>query len=335
MSCLDQKNFVGLRDNCGDDLIATTTGYYIDELPGVNLEVVAQGQDGVSATAQAEIQKHINLAKNIVADRVRSHLKSRYTLDSVMEQKTTGVYETQTAQASQAFNVGQNFRVRGNPNAKLYVQDVNLTVNTTGTIALKAWDLYSGEELQSQDIVIATAGIPVYASLDWMFEPKSTDLDIFIGYDATSVASYVTRLNPGWCSTCKGGAYNTKYAQVYARKNATGANPNRNTITSASGSAGLSLRWGVQCSADPLLCSMGALLAPAIWYRVGWSLNNMMRYSKRLAPEVLTFKGDHEELAAYYDDQFTASMGELLTNVNIPKNDCFKCQSATQIAVKV
>lgn len=334
MSCLDNKNYVGLRDSCGDDLIATTTGYYVDELPGINLEVIAAGHGPESANAQSEIQKAINLAKRVVADRVRAHLKTRYSLDSNVESRTTGLFETQTAQAAQAQYVGQNIRIRNNPNAELYVTDMNLAVNYTGTVTVKAWDLFSGEELQSKAVTV-TPGIPASASLDWTFAPKGGDLDIFIGYDATSVPSYVTRIASGWCHTCKGGVYNTRYAHVYAKKHTTSSNPNRSTIQGANGTAGLSLRWGVNCAADPFLCSMGDALALPMWYYVGYVLYNRMQYSKRLSPDVLAYDADYEQMKEDARQNYEASFMELLHNVRVPKNDCFKCQSPTQIAIKV
>lgn len=334
MSCLDDKTYLGLRDSCGTDLITTDSGYYIDELPGLNLAVIAEAHESESENAQAEIVKAINLAKTTVSNRVRTHLNKRYTLDSSVEQRTTGLYETQTAQAAQGYYIGQNIRVRGNDSAELYVTSLNLSVNYTGTVTVKAWDLYSGEELQTKDVAV-TAGTPTAAALNWSFLPRTSDLDIFIGYDATSVPSYVTRLASGWCHTCKGGVYNCRYAQVYAKKFATGTNPNRNNAVGANGTGGLSLQWGINCRADSLLCSMGDLLALPMWYYVGYTLANIARYSKRLSPSVISFRADYDEMVAFYQDEFDKAMMELLTNVRIPKNDCFKCQSPTQIAIKV
>jgi hypothetical protein len=335
MSCIDDLALVGLRDDCGESLITTTTGYYVDDLPGLSLNVVASGHGAESESAQAEIQKHINLSKNIVADKVRQHLKSRYTLDSSVEHRTTGLYETQTAQAAQGYWVGQNIRVKSNPDAELFVSSLNLTVNTTGTVTVKAFDLFSGEELQSQDVEVTTAGIPVAASLNWSFRPKGGDLDIFIAYDATSVPSYVTRVASGWCYTCKGGVYNTRYAQVYAKKSVTGSNPTRGTVTGANGTAGLSLRWGINCSADRLLCSLGDALALPMWHYVGFSISNMMRYSKRLSPDVINYNADYEELSAQHFNEYEKAMEVMLRNVRVPKTDCYKCGAATQIAIKV
>jgi len=335
MSCIDNLALVGLRDSCGEDLITTTTGYYVDQLPGLNLQVVAAGQGPESEDAQAEVQKHIDLAKTIVADKVRQHLKSRYSLDSSVEHRQTGIYETQTAQAAQAQWVGQNIRVRNNPDAELFVSDLNLTVNTTGTVTVKAFDLFSGEELQSKAVTVTTAGVPAAASLNWSFRPKGADLDIFIAYDATSVPSYVTRIASGWCHTCKGGVYNTGYAQVYAKKHTTASNPIRGTIAGANGTAGLSLKWGINCNADRLLCSLGDALARPMWHYVGFSIANMMRYSKRLSPDVINYNQDYEELSGQHFNEYEKSMVELLKNIRVPKTDCYKCQSATQISIKI
>ena len=56
MSCLDDLNLVGLRDDCGVDLLTATTGYYVNDLniPGL-LEVVASAKDKSQTDAQSAI----------------------------------------------------------------------------------------------------------------------------------------------------------------------------------------------------------------------------------------------------------------------------------------
>jgi len=73
------------------------------------------------------------------------------------------------------------------------------------------------------------------------------------------------------------------------------------------------------------------MLAPVIWYRAGESICNYLVYSKRLSPSVIAYRDQHKELAEMYNQEWQKAFGSLLSNVTIPKGDCFKCESKNKI----
>jgi len=78
MSCLDDLNLVGLRDDCGVDILTASTGYYVNDLniPGL-LEVVASAKDKSQTDAQAAIINQIDISKRLTVDLLRSNTGDR------------------------------------------------------------------------------------------------------------------------------------------------------------------------------------------------------------------------------------------------------------------
>jgi len=335
MSCLDDLNLVGLRDDCGTDIVSTDSGYYVNDLniPGL-IEVIAAAKDKSSATASAEAIKQINNAKRLTLDLFRGHIGDRYSAGTLLEDETIGVYDPpRTTQAAQAFNVGVELKVQRNRYAQIQVSRIGLVTQSSTTVPVKAWDVYSGEELYSTDIV-TTAGIPTFKNVAWSFAGRGEIRDIFIGYDATSVGTYQTLFGGVGCNSCNGGSMNLRHLQAYTRKKATGANP-QGALTSQTGTSGLMLNVSLVCNMDNYICSYGNMLAPVLYYRSGQLICDMLQYSKRLSPLVLPYKEQYAELSDLYMKAWREQYEILLSNVSIPKGDCFKCQSKTKIVSRL
>jgi hypothetical protein len=295
---------------------------------------VAAAKDKSSTNAQAEVTKQIEMAKRLTLSLFRTSIGERYSVGTLLEGETIGTYEPpRTAQAAQAFNTGIELKVIRNRYAQIQVNRIGLCVNYTGNVAVKAWDLFSGAELYSEPVTVA-AGIPTFVNLEWTFDGRGDSRDIFIGYDATAVASYNTQFGGAGCGTCNGGSLNLKHLQAYTRRAATGSNP-QGTLLPQNGTSGLMLDVSLVCNMDNYICSFGTSLAPVIWYRAGELICNYLYYSKRLSPTVAPYKEQHKELAELYAASWQKEYGVLLSNVSIPKGDCFKCQSKAQIVSRL
>ena len=331
MSCLDDLNLVGLRDDCGVDLLTATTGYYVNDLniPGL-LEVVASAKDKSQTDAQSAIINQIDISKRLTLDLFRANTGDRYSVKTLLENEAIGEYDTPRAsQAAQAFNVGLELKVIRNRYAEIQVSRIGLVVQTSGDVTVKAWDIFSGEELYSEAIT-TVAGIPSFLNVNWSFAGRGDIRDIFIGYDATSTATYQTLFGGVGCGSCNGGTMNLRHLQAYTRKFATGSNP-QGTATAQNGTSGLMLDVSLVCNMDNFICSYGSMLAPVIWYRAGELICNYLVYSKRLSPAVIAFRDQHKELAEMYNQEWQKAFGSLLGNIMIPKSDCFKCESKNKI----
>jgi|GEM_PF-4997148 len=331
MSCLDDLNLVGLRNDCGEDVLTASSGYYVNDLsiPGL-LELMAAAKDKSTATAQEEVIKQITNAKRLTLDLFRGHIGERYSAGTLLENETIGVYDPpRQMQSAQAFNVGVELKVQRNRYAQIQVHRIGIVTQSSVTVPVKAWDIYSGEELYSEDIA-TTAGVPTFANVEWLFAGRGEIRDIFIGYDATSVGTYRTLFGGVGCNSCNGGSMNLRHLQAYTRKKATGANP-QGALTSQDGTSGLMLDVSLVCNMDNYICSYGPMLAPVVYYRAGQLICDYFTYSQRLSPKVAAYKEQWEALSGKYMDAWREQYEILLSNVSIPKGDCFKCQSKTQI----
>ena len=335
MSCLNDMNLVGLRNDCGTDIITSTSGYYLNdlEMPGL-LELVASAKDKQTATAQDELVRILGNASRLTVDLFRTHIGDRYTVGSLLEGETIGVYEPpRQTQAAQAYNVGIELKVQRNRYAQIQVDRIGIVTQASTTVPVKAWDLYSGEELYSEDIV-TIAGVPAFVNVDWSFAGRGEIRDIFVGYDATSVGTYQTLFGGVGCNSCNGGSMNLRHLQAYTRKIATGSNP-QGSLLSQTGTSGLMLNVSLVCNMDNYICSYANMLAPVVWYRAGQLTADMLLYSQRLSPKVAAYKDQYKELSEKYMAEWQAHFQAMLSNVTIPKGECFKCQSKTKIVSRL
>jgi hypothetical protein len=169
--------------------------------------------------------------------------------------------------------------------------------------------------------------------VDWSFPANGNSLNIFIGYDATSVGSYQTKLSQSGCSTCKGGYVNWDHLQVYSRK--VSGDVLHGNLENQSGTSGLSLSVSVGCEFDHFLCSVRSSIAPAMLYKTAELLMGVLKYSKRLSPSVIVFENDHEELAEKYSEEYEKTYNDFLKNVRLPKGDCWCAKTRTGVRVSI
>jgi len=333
MSCLDGLNLVGLKDDCGVIITESSTGWYVNDLniPGL-VDTIAAGKARAGANAQVEIENQINLAQRQILAMTATKVGDRFSLRSLLESAPIGYYEPpRSAQAAQAANVGIQIKVIRNPYADVVISRVGLVTQAGGAVTVNAWDLYSGQVLETVEIT-TVAGIPKYENVAWSFSGHGEIQDIFIGYDATSVATYETGLGNASCSKCNGGSMNLRHLHAYTRKS---VGTPQGSLLSQQGTSGLLLNVSLICQPDNLICSYGKSLAPVVYYKAGENLANYLKYSKRINPAIAAYQKQHSELAKAYAKEWQDLFGYMLENIVIPKSDCFKCESRTKIRVSL
>jgi hypothetical protein len=334
MSCLAGVNLVGLRDACGEEIIPSSSGYWLNDLPGMELGIIAAGANKEQKNAIELITRQGALAQNTVLDMYRGQLKSRWSVNSLLQSKTTGQYRGDlTPQPAQAFRVGQFFKACGNPYAELSISSMSLYVNYTGAVPVGIYNALDGSLIDTVTFD-AVAGKIVTKKVNISIQADGQDLLVYAGYDATNIPTYKTLINEFGCMHCKGGSYDLNYMQVYSRRVALSSpviEKNLRGQTGMPGMSGLSITWGLNCSIDPLICSMGHMLAPAIMFKWGELLARQLKFSQRLSPEILYFRGDYDELSEDYRVDYERHLQQALENAIIPKGPCFKCTSPVKM----
>jgi len=331
MNCLESYDLVGFRNECGEDLIPSESGYYLNDLPGINKSAVSDSINKENKNALSLIEKVISLSKKLTLDKIRRDTIQRWGIKSVLESETTGVLsDLDTNQDQQAYNVGQRFEIGNNPNSELFISSISLAVRFTGDVVVKMWDLSDGSVMKEKTIACEDGKIvstPVY----WKVQSQSKNLNVFVGYNATSVPSYKTGLTPSGCFGCKGGVKSYTYTDVSSRRVLLSDNVLQKSLIKQSGTSGLSLNWSTQCSIDKILCSAANLIAPVVMYKAGELLCLHVKYSNRLSNVVLFMNDDYDELAKTYSSDFNMLFNEMLNSFVIPKGVCFVCKSSVKM----
>jgi hypothetical protein len=328
------ENLIGLRDAKGDDLIASSSGHYINDLPGISVDILNDAKDRESESALDVVTKQFAHADRLIEQRVREWLGNRYQIKSLLDTTVVGqYYDRDQVQADQAYNVGLKFTLQRNPHAQIHFSRISLSVRTNNPVTVNLWDLWSGDVLKTVTITPTVGGI-VSQEIDWTIEARGRDLRLFLGYDQDGFDTYETPIGSRACN-CTGEKWNLKHVLVNSRKASNASAMLNDDLEANTGTSGLSVEASVSCGTSHLLCSLKDHLAVAKLYYAGYLLARYAKYSQRLNPTVLSFQGDYDELAEIYQSEFEANIKSSLDNIQIPSSTCFKCNSPAKISVKI
>lgn len=322
-NCL--SNIVGIK-GCG----TTPSGAYVQQLTGITIANYDQAISNDHKAAFPALQEKIDFSTQIVLENVRQYLANKYLLKSFIENETVGYwYDDKQLQPVQTGNyVGIQVKLDNVPHMKVEFGHASLFTNYTGVINLLVIDLIQGKVIDTV-AVNSVAGEIVTFDLNKYYYTNRQRLNLFIGYDASTIQAYQTSIyNNGaagscgeWCNACfEGGNLYFRSASLATTDAKTNA-----SVNNLSGGAGLSLNYSLQCSFDEYLCSVKSLLAYPILYKVGAEIMREMRYSKRLSGAVTSYVTDHEQLAQYYEDEHLKMMSNLFKNLKMPNNGCLIC----------
>ena len=330
MDCF--TGLIGLRDHCGEDIITSSSGLYINDLPGISIDGVDRKVNREYESAVDAIRKQMAVAEKILIGRARRALASKHEVTTLIDHHTAGEWKEQrSAQSAQAYKVGIQVKVPGAAQTDLSVSRVSLLVNFSGSVEVKMWDLFTGEQLQSQTIT-AVAGQEVVAQVAWTRKADGKPISVFIGYDATSVPTWQSSLGNKSCN-CSGGHANLRYAHLYTKKVA-GSVLNGN-LERQSGTSGLSIDLSLTCSMEHVLCAQSQLMALPLWYKTGEQLLTFMRFSDTLSLAGIAFNADYQELAPMYAEDFEAHLQDVVQKIRLPKGPCFSCKNLAKTAVRI
>jgi len=323
-NCL--SNIVGIK-GCS----TTPSGVYVQQLTGISIAHYDQAINNDHKAAFPALQEKIDFATGFVLDNVRQYLATKYQLKSFIENETVGYwYDDKQLQDVQTGNyVGIQVKLDNVPHMKVEFGNASLFTNYTGSLNLLVIDLIQGKAIDTIE-VDSVAGEVVTFDLNKYYYTNRQRLNLFIGYDASTIQAYKTSIyNNGaigscgeWCDACFEGG------NLYFRSASLGlTDAKTNTyVNGLSGGAGLSLNYSLQCSFDEYLCSVKSLLAYPVLYKVGAEIMREMRYSKRLSGIVTGFVSDHAELIEYYENEHLKMMSNLFQNMKMPQNGCLVCE---------
>ena len=322
LNCL--KNLVGIKNHDNG------AQAYVNSLPGISVLDFDKAINNESQNAMARIEELIDVAIQEVRQDVQNALLGKYELKTFIENDVIGYFEENQVivPAVVGNKVGIQIRCNLTPYLKLFIRQIKLFCNYTGTVNIEIWDLTQNLQLNSLP-VNSIAGQPVTITTDLEFLTNKQRLDLFIGYESTfdslktNISAYTDDEGTAssWLNSwlfVRGCSVKDGLPMLWENFNGNG------------GTAGISLDYSLQCSFDEKLCNIKNMLALPIQYKTGALMMKEMRYSKRLNGVVTCYTPDHKELQADYENEYQLRMNQLLQNMSMPADLCFSCASLTE-----
>lgn len=333
------ENIIGIRGQCGD-VPDPTSGLFVQDLPYIDLKVADSLLEQENSGTQF-IKDKLNYAVNIVKSEINSRLMPYYKQKSVLEANVLGYYnEDMNPLPASALYRGIRVYVDQYPYLEFKVSKVALySSNFTGNKTVNVWDLRTGQLLDSF-VVALTAGEISYIEVNRKYYSEKQRLDLFFGYDATGLDSFDTTVNRGTrgCNTCNlnDTNINGRFFSYNAGQIGLATAKLENNMDYTGYSGGLSLQYTVECGTDAFLCSLKDRLAFAILHKFGATVCEEVLFGSRRVNSVTTIdKAKAEGLLPIFETRYINAMDDVLHNLRLPNDICFKCYQAVKSVTRI
>ena len=322
LDCL--QNLVGVK---GRD---SNVPVFVNTLPGISISDFDKAINNESRNAFTRVDELISLAIQEVQQDVKNALLGKYELKTFIENDVIGYFQENQVlmPAIMGNRVGIQIRCALTPYLKLFIRQLRLFVNYTGTVNVEVWDLTQNKLLNTVPVE-TTAGQQSTAIADLELLTNKQRLDLFIGYEST-IDSYKTLITPYTDDAGSGSGWLNSWLFVRGCTILAGLPLLWENFNGNSGTAGISLDYSLQCSFDEKLCNIKKMLALPIQYKTGALMMKELRYSKRLNGIVTCYNNDYKELQADYENEYQLRMHQLMQNMTMPADLCFSCASLTE-----
>lgn len=326
------ENLIGIKTQCGEPTVPDS-GYYLQDLPLINLKLADSVSDGVDSGYQY-LKDKLDFATNNLANDVRTRMAPYFLQNSVIENMQVGFY-----QDNRQFNPGIadtykgiQIRVSEYQYLNVFLSSVSIYCDYTGQIEIKVIDLVQSKVLDTIPIN-AVAGQIVTIPLFKNYASNGQYVNLFIGYDSTGIASYTSNIwtQPGRfgaCSTCRPcHTLRNKYLILYSRSLPKQGPWLMNSVKGINECGGLSVTVSLNCSIDKWLCQMKSALSFALLYRAGIEILKEAINSPRFNSLITLGKEQMRAILEDYEMEYGKAMDGVFKNLRLPNDICFKCNS--------
>lgn len=321
MQCFN--DLIQVRDMCSQP--APKSSIYIDDV-GISLADIESFITSQYATAEDYFNARKDHAVREMTQTIYNYFQGQYLATSLVDSHRLGVYN-----GTQATTMGANYRgiqMQFNQSDTFFnvsIGEISLLVNYTGTITIEVWDLLQNAQLDTIDIDTVAGKIStVY--LQKQYASAKQPLNLFIGYDATGIASYNTQIKSGLC--CGKISCANTYLSAFGAE-VDGAFYDSNT-TGINHTSGLSIVYDIACDHTSWLCSHAANLALPLAYKTAEIMVADAAYntSGERATNHHTVNIDQlKERYNFYSNKYKEVMSNWLGNMQLPANRCFQCNT--------
>ncbi len=321
MYCL--KDYIGIK-GCGNSM--PLSGIYINQLPGVSLEIIEKIADKEQVTFMGvwndiQTRSWIRLEKDL-----RRALRNKYKLKSVSSNGYINPeIDVQNTDPSSAHYKGVVIDISNNVYNKqkhsflaIGISDIKLTLpQPAALVTLKIFDEY-GTELDEFKVENAIEGINLIK-----VSKKYSAHRLFIGIDATNLTLATGTISKDILSGCYDCICNV--CGSYCQPGIYGAQSLINTpsaISKEDSFFGLQICFSISCDYNAIICCNKQEFIDVWMYLLGCELMLERMYSPRLNQYTTIDIDEAKELKDYYTVEYEKALEEAVKGIDIDEEDC-------------
>jgi len=321
MGCFD--HLISVRGLCAAP--AKTPVMYMDDVFVTKRDMEAFMTSEYSSAEDYFNQRYAFAVKELET-LIYNHFNDQFKATSLVDDHRLGIYGNSIA--TEAGSGFMGIQLEFNPSDLYYkfeISEVSLRISATQDVVVKAYDLRQNKELASLT-VSSVSGEVVTDYLNELFYSSKNPMNLFIGYDATGIDSVKTPIKSGLCcgkKSCFNSYLTAKGVSV------TGDFYDGN-LTTLDHTAGLSIVYSIACDHSKWLCAYANSVALSLCYKTAEIM---------ISDALLNTGGERstnnhtvgiDELQTryeFYRSKFNNSYTNLLSNMRLPANKCFHCNT--------
>lgn len=332
LSCLD--NLIGVRGDC--ESTSPLLDLYLNDLPYVTLENANAVIEGDENSGYQLLNKVIERSRGLLVNDIYRNLSPKFNYNSVISNSTVGYYQDTYRQIAGDGKIkGIAVEINEHPHLEFFLSTIRLFVNQTTTLNVLIYDLMTGELLYT--IPVNTQASRIVSEDVFIQIPNLRQRQrIFIGYDSTGITSYETYIHENYvgCNSCGGTYYRNAFAYFRNGALVSGDPAVYNNLKNANDTGGLSIDYSINCSLTKVLCGIRNNLGYPLLYRSAMEFFLELMMTKRYNDTTVRLE-TITEAQAYYEAEYQKSLDNLIQNINLPNDKCFKCNSSINIVTTV
>jgi hypothetical protein len=334
MSCF--TNCISYKGSCGSTV--PTSGLYTDQI-GLHKTEIEQYLQAPYQNADEMFNDFLNISIEEMKNDIYTKFSPTYKAKSIIDSARLGmVQDNMTLKPGSAGVLGgiEIEICKHNSPLEIFISQVSLFCDTTGTITVNVWDL-------KQDLIISTFNVDAVANQVITAYPainikaNNKSMHLLFAYDTSTVDSYETILVPSSCGSCTTNRYYKQNWVVKARGvTVINALPKiESSINFTNHTSGLSLVYSVNCAHEDWICNSNRLFALPIMYK---TVANILQYglfsTDRMNDKTLVDRDKIQQRINICLGNYSQKMNDITERIS-PPNDpiCYACNSPIKFVV--
>ena len=329
LSCFD--NLIGIKGECGTPT-TPDSGIYAQDLTELHIKNMDKSISEEQNSGFEALQEMIGFSASEMAHDFRLGFMDKYEAKSIIENDVVGAWkkDLKLETSEPTYLRGVRVKIDTEPYTSFFLSEVSVHSQVTGTVDVLVWDLTQSKLLDT--ITVTTIAGQINSQTVYKkYNADKQKLDLLIATDGDEM--YETNISTKSC--CNHRYYKNGTARFQGSKVLSASTKIPANVENLIGTAGISLKYSVNCDFDPWLCAQRHALAIPLLYKLGEKVMMDLRYGKRMNSIITLHRDSHEELMLFYREKYTQSMVQIFSNLEVPNNRCFKCRRKVKTSIRL